>query len=154
MLKLITLSRISKEKGFERMVKLANLIPVPFTWDVYGNTSGAYAKSIIPQFPEQVHFKGFDQNAKDYIKDYDYLVQLSDTEGCPYVILEALQAKTPVITTNYPSAKELVTQGVTGHILDMELTNWKIILNNKIKITTFNPKSSVQDWINFLENDN
>jgi glycosyltransferase involved in cell wall biosynthesis len=153
-MKLITLSRISKEKGFERMVKLANLIPIPFTWDVYGTTTGAYAKSVIPQFPPSVNFKGYEPNAKSFIPQYDYLVQLSDTEGCPYVILEALQAKTPVITTNYPSAKELVTQGVTGHILDMELTNWKIILNNKIKITTFNPKSTVNDWIKFLEDGN
>jgi glycosyltransferase involved in cell wall biosynthesis len=153
-MKLITLSRISREKGFERMVKLANLIPIPYTWDIYGTATSNYAKSLIPQFPESVNFKGFDQNAKDYIKDYDYLVQLSDTEGCPYVILEALQAKTPVITTNYPSAKELVKQGKNGWILDMQLSNWKIILRDKIKITTFNPKSTEKDWINFLENDN
>jgi glycosyltransferase involved in cell wall biosynthesis len=152
-MKLITLSRISREKGFERKLKLANLLPSDIIWDVYGSTNGSYAQSIINKFPPNVNFKGYHPNAKDFIKDYDYLVQLSDTEGCPYVILEALQAKTPVITTNYPSAKELVKQGVTGHILDMELSNWKIILRDKIKITTFNPKSTVQDWINFLEND-
>jgi len=153
-MKLITLSRISREKGFERKLKLANLLPPDTVWDVYGGTNGSYAKSIVPQFPPNVNFKGYHPNAKDFIKDYDYLVQLSDTEGCPYVILEALEAKTPVITTDYPSAKELVTQGKTGHILDMELRNWKIILQDKIKITTFTPKSTVEDWINFLENDN
>lgn len=152
-MKLITLSRISKEKGFERMLKLANLLPTPYQWDVYGDTKNSYAQSLIHKFPKVVNFKGFDPNAKSFIKDYDYLVQLSDTEGCPYVVLEALQAKTPVISTDYPSAKELIIQGVTGHILDMDLNNWKIILQDKIKITTFNPKSSVNDWINFLENE-
>lgn len=136
------------------MLKLANLLPTDTIWDVYGKTEGSYAQSIVPQFPKNVSFKGYHPNAKSFIPNYDYLVQLSDTEGCPYVLLEALQAKTPVITTNYPSAKELITQGKTGHILDMELSNWKIILQDKIKITTFKPKSTVQDWINLLENGN
>ncbi len=151
-MKLITISRISKEKGFVRMLKLSQLLPQPIQWDVYGSISTPYAQAMVRNFAKCVTFKGYNPNAKDYISQYDYLVQLSDTEGCPYVILEALQAKTPVITTNYPSAKELVEQGITGHILDMELSNWKIILNNQIKISTFNPKSTVDDWIDFLEN--
>jgi len=150
-LTLITASRISKEKGFERMVKLANLITIPYKWDVYGLSDSSYAKNIIGHFPEQVSFKGYSNNILPEIAKADYLVQLSDTEGMPYSLLESLSQLTPVISTNYPAAKELITDGVNGFILDMDLKNYEKILGNKIKLTTFEEFSNENDWRNILK---
>lgn len=50
---------------------------------------------------------------RNYIADCDYLVQLSDTEGYPYSILESLCLGTPVITTPIPSIEEMNPIGYT-----------------------------------------
>jgi glycosyltransferase involved in cell wall biosynthesis len=75
-------------------------------------------------------------------------VQLSDTEGMPMVILEALSVGLPVITTNYPSAKELITNGVNGYIVDFELKNLPEL--KTLPNFTFINKSSVHDWLKIL----
>jgi glycosyltransferase involved in cell wall biosynthesis len=78
-------------------------------------------------------------------------VQLSDTEGMPYCIQEALQALTPVITTNYPSVHELVKDGENGYILDMELSNFDIEKLQKIpKLQEYKEKSTEADWLEIL----
>ncbi len=149
-LTLITASRISKEKGFERMLTLSKLISIPYKWIVYGDTTQNYARTIVNKFPKEVEFKGYSNNILPEIAKADYLVQLSDTEGMPYALLESLSQLTPVITTNYPAAKELIKDGVNGYILDMELSNYEKIFENKIKITTFEELSNENDWRNFI----
>jgi glycosyltransferase involved in cell wall biosynthesis len=149
-LKLVTLSRISKEKGFFRMIEMAEKINVPFCWDVYGDFSTMFAKSIIPLMGK-FRLMGITDRPKEIIGQYHYLVQLSDTEGFPYSVYESLQCLTPVISTDYPSVHELIKDGDNGYILDMELSNFDIkkILNVP-KITKFKEKSSTDDWFSFI----
>lgn len=154
-LTLITASRISKEKGIERCFKLADLLNkenIPFTWDIYGKAKGHYYNSIKSKTPANVFFHGYKENVKEEIKEADYLVQLSDTEGFPYSVYEALSYLTPCIVTNYPSAKEQIKDGVNGYILDMDLSNYKKILNNQIKLTKFVELSNEIDWVELIEN--
>lgn len=147
-LRLVTLSRFSKEKGFERMIELADKLTIPFIWDVYGDTSTPYAKNIIHRM-RKFNFKGITDKPLDVIPNYHYLVQLSDTEGFPYAVYEALQCKTPVISTDYPSVHELISDGKNGYILPMDLSGFEKIYNVP-KIKTFIEKSSETDWFNFL----
>lgn len=149
-LTLITATRFSVEKGIERMLKLSKLIPVPYKWLMYGSVNSDYAKRLMAKFPKQVEFKGYSPNVLPEIAKADYLVQLSDTEGMPYALLESLSQLTPVISTDYPAAKELITDGVNGYILDMELKNYKKIFDNKIKISTFEELSTPDDWVKFI----
>ena len=61
---------------------------------------------------------------RDYIADADYLVNLSDTEGYSYGVLESLCMQTPVIVTPVPCYKEMrVENGVNGYIVDFKLEN-------------------------------
>src|SRR5690606_38454061 len=114
-----TISRISKEKGFERMLKMESLLSgVDFIWHIYGDTSTAHAKQIMRRF-KKAEFKGVTDKPLELLKDFDYLVQLSDTEGFPYSIYEALSVKKPVIATNFPSVHELLKHGKNGYILNM-----------------------------------
>ena len=147
-LRLVTLSRFSKEKGFERMIDFADKIDVPFVWDVYGDISTPYAKQIIPKMCK-FNIKGITNTPKEVIPNYHYLVQLSDTEGFPYAVYEALQCKTSVISTDYPSVHELLRDGKNGYILPMDLSSWEKIKEVPI-IKTFKEKSTEKDWFNFL----
>jgi glycosyltransferase involved in cell wall biosynthesis len=149
-LTLITATRFSKEKGVERMLKLSQLIPIPYKWLMYGLITSDYAKNLAKQFPTEVEFKGYSNNVLPEIAKADYLVQLSDTEGMPYALLESLSQLTPVISTDYPAAKELITDGVNGYILDMQIANYKKIFDNKIKISTFEELSNENDWKRFI----
>ena len=59
----------------------------------------------------------------DYIANADYLVQLSDTEGYSYSIVEALSVGTPVIATDFAVASEQgIVDGKTGWILPMDMS--------------------------------
>jgi glycosyltransferase involved in cell wall biosynthesis len=143
MIRLLTLSRIQPEKGFKRMAVMQDLIKVPFVWDIYGSGNLDLLKPLT-----KCTYKGVTNDAMEVMKQYDFLVQLSDTEGMPMVILEALSVGLPVITTNYPSAKELITDGVNGYIVDFDLKNLPEL---KILPTfTFINKSTVNDWLKIL----
>lgn len=153
-LSFITLSRFSREKGFDRILYMAEKIKKEdYVWNIYGDTSTNYAKNIIPKLKNyrQINICGLTSNPLDEIVKHDYLVQLSDTEGFPYSVYESLQCLTPVISTDYPSVHELIEHGKNGYILDMQLSNFYInMIKNVPKITIFNEKSTEDDWFEFL----
>jgi len=153
-LSFITLSRFSREKGFERILSMAEKMKgLDYVWNIYGDTSTAYAKNIIPKLNryKQIKVCGVTSKPLEEIVKHDYLIQLSDTEGFPYSVYESLQCLTPVISTDYPSVHELIKNGKNGFIFDMELSNFDVEIIKKVpKITTFKEKSTEKDWFEFL----
>lgn len=88
----------------------------------------------------------------DYIVEADYGVQLSDSEGYSYFINECLQYGTPVICTNFPSAKESIVNGENGYVLNMSLSNLNIskiynFIPNNFK---YKEKGKISDWDKIL----
>lgn len=152
-LKLITVSRISQEKGIERMIEFAKQIPVPFEWKVFGNGSSDYAKRLIKLFPPGMTFQGVTEKPLEEISKCDYLVQLSDTEGYCYAIIEALQVRTPVLCTPFPSAVEQINDGVNGYFINFEVDkiDWKSILERRLWLPKFEELSSEKDWLELIE---
>lgn len=124
---LITASRFTKEKGGDRMVKLANALrkaEIEFVWFVFSHQETKLTEGMV-KLPETL-------NVKDYIAKCDYLVQLSDSEGFGYSIVEALEMGVPVITTPVDVLKELkFNDGQDGYIVpfDMEEPNVERFLN-------------------------
>lgn len=153
-LSFITLSRFSREKGFDRILMMADKMKKEdYVWNIYGDTSSPYAKQIIPKLSmhKQINICGITSTPLEEIVKHDYLVQLSDTEGFPYSVYESLQCLTPVISTDYPSVHELIKNGKNGYIFDMELSNFDMnMIKNVPKIINFNEKSTEKDWFEFL----
>ena len=118
-LHLISATRLSQEKGFERMQKLAAALDnagVRYLWTVYTDSS-------LRLNSPNVVYAGTRLDIRDYIADADYLVQLSDTEGYPYSLLEALSLGTPVIVTDLPSNPDSqVVNGVNGFVLPFDMS--------------------------------
>lgn len=154
MIKLVTISRISKEKGFERMLNFEQMLKdakIDFIWDLYGDGTTRYAKSVLPKM-KYINFKGVTDKPKEIVKQYDYLVQLSDTEGFPYSIYEAMQQKVAVIATDFPSIHEMITDGKNGFIINKNLLNFDIQkITNVPVIKSFKEKSTEKDWIKFID---
>ena len=118
MLRLISATRLTKEKGKDRMIKLANELDkakIPYQWLVFTNDS-------LPIPNENVIYMKPRLDIRDYIANSDYLVQLSDTEAFSYSVLESLCLGTPVIVTKIPSFIEMgVKNGLNGYILDFSM---------------------------------
>lgn len=124
-LKLISPTRLSPEKGKDRMIKLAEALirnNIPFIWLVFTD-------SEIPKLPGFVRFDP-QINVRDYIAEADYLVQLSNTEGYCYAVMEAWCSGTMTITTPVPSFYEQgLEDGNNGYIIDFEMPD----LDNFVK---------------------
>ena len=151
-LKLISATRVSKEKGYNRMLKLAQELKkakVKFSWIIFTDLDLYNQK---PFDIEEIIYKKPCYDFWDYIKEADYGVQLSDTEGYSYFINECLQYGTPVIVTNFPSVYESVEDNINGYILDMNLDNLDInkIVNNIPNKFIYKEKCIEEDWSKFL----
>ena len=117
-LRLISATRLTAEKGYQRMITLAEQLDeanIPFAWDIYTDSNKRFDNpSIVCRKPRL--------DILDYIAEADYLVQLSDTEGYCYSIVEALSVGTPVIVTDFKVVPEIgVKHGVNGFVLPMTM---------------------------------
>ena len=151
-LKLISATRVSKEKGYNRMLKLAKelkKVNIKFRWTIFTDLNLYNQK---PFDLEEIVYMKPSYDFWDYIKEADYGVQLSDTEGYSYFINECLEYGTPVIATNFPSVYESLIDGTNGYILDMQLSNLNIdkIVNNIPNKFSYKEKCKEEDWIKLL----
>ena len=141
-LKLLTASRLTKEKGKDRMIKLANELDrcnIPFIWYLYSDNQDRIHNNIITLPPTL--------DLIDYINDVDYLVQLSDTEGFCYSIVEALSVNTPVITTDISVLKEIGVNEQNGIILKLDMSNLDVKeIYNRAGEFNFKYTPPISEW--------
>ena len=127
MLILVSATRLTKIKGKDRMIALANALDnagIKYIWYVFTNDVNA-----IPN-PNVVYMKPR-LDVRRWIKKADYLVQLSDTEALCYAMFEALFMNVPVICTPFPFLDEFdIKDGKNAWILDFDLSNMKHIVSN------------------------
>ena len=102
-LNLISATRLTKEKGKNRMIKLAELLDkagIKYIWTIFTNDTDAINNPNIVYMKPRL-------DILDYIANADYLVQLSDNESFCYSVVEALCAGVPVIVTPCPAFDEI-----------------------------------------------
>lgn len=138
---LLSATRLSKEKGKERMIKLSNMLNeanIPYLWLVFTNDTNAIDNPNIAYMKPRLDIRG-------YIAKADYLVQLSDNEGYCYSVVEALSLGTPVIVTDMPVMKEIGVNENNGFILDFNLSNVDVkeIYNKEFNFKYNPPK---EEW--------
>jgi glycosyltransferase involved in cell wall biosynthesis len=62
-------------------------------------------------------FAGSQTDVSQILTSSGMLVQTSESEGCPNVVLEAMAARTPVIATPAGDTPELIRDGETGWLV-------------------------------------
>lgn len=121
-LKLVSATRLTTEKGYLRMVKLCELLKahnVRFQWLVFAETPKPIAD--IPEFicmgpqPNDV--------VMDYMFDADYVVQLSDHEGFCYSVHESLSMGTPCIVSDIPVFQNVIKNGYNGYRIPLDMSD-------------------------------
>ncbi len=156
-LTLVTLSRLSKEKGFDRMLQLAEQLEkanIKYIWNIWGGKDTIPQKAIVNKFKnlKSVIFHGITTEPLKEIAKADYLVHLSSSEGFCYSIYEAMQMKTPCVITPFESGQEQIIDGVNGYVIpfDMQGIDLKKIATNIPKITEFKELGKESDWLEII----
>jgi glycosyltransferase involved in cell wall biosynthesis len=120
----VTVSRIDKMKGFDRMFNALTKLydeGFRFKWTVVGdgeeldNFKYLFSNS---SFSDDVKFIGAKDNPFPYIRKADVFALLSRYEGIPNTIYEAFILGTPVLSTNVGGICTQVTEGVNGWLVD------------------------------------
>lgn len=156
-LRLISCTRITKEKGLDNIVKFAQMLMKfnkKFIWLIFGNGNIPNELKMIPN----IVFMGVSYDLTSYVADSDYLIHLSFSEGDPFCTKEALQVNVPCITTSYPATYEQIEDGVNGYILDFDLfkkgtdKDWEKTLDkiyNKIPKFQYENKNDeiIKQWL-------
>lgn len=131
---LISATRLTKIKGKERMIRLANALDnagIKYIWYVFTNDTNEI------QSPNVVYMKPRLDVGK-WISIADYVVQLSDTEACSYTINEALYRNIPVICTPLPYLDEIgVKDGINARIMKFDCSNVQDIVKNIMNVPKF-----------------
>gem|GEM_PF-3931224 len=102
-LRLMSAQRIGPEKRLDRIETMAETLDelkLPYSWDLFRREKQV-AKSSGLFFREPV------DSILPYLKSTDYFVLLSDHEGCPYVVLEAMKMGVKLVLTPLKAYKEL-----------------------------------------------
>lgn len=146
-LRLISCTRLDSAKGWDRMVKMMNMMRkanIKFTWDIFTNST-YYSCNF-----EEVHFWKQRYDIWDYLASADYTVLLSDSEGLPYTVQESLEYQVPCIVTDVGGCTELIKDGFNGYVVPLDM-NFDINKIKNIPICEEYDNHSLEDWLKFLE---
>lgn len=145
---LFSATRLSPIKGKSRMIRLANELDrqgIDYIWYIFTNDEKA-----IPN--ENVIYMKPRLDVSYWLKQADYLVQLSDTEACSYSINEALYRNIPVIVTPLPYLKEIgVENGENAYILEFDCSNIEDVVKNIQNIPKFEFKKLEDKYKDLLK---
>lgn len=135
-LRILTVGRLSAEKGQDIIPEVCYLLTKSskdFQWYLVGD--GDLKNDIITNavkfgVEDKITFLGTQHNPYPYFKFCDLYVQTSHQEGYGITIAEAKLFNKPVVTTEVASARDLITNNVSGLIVGFESQDiYKGIMN-------------------------
>ena len=122
--KFISMGRMVRRKGFDRVIHTAIALKrenIDFVWYILGEgeEKSRLQKMIAEnQLEDRVFLPGVFENPFPIISQCDCFVMSSVNEAQPMVLNEALTLHIPVITTDFPSSREVVESEVFGLITE------------------------------------
>lgn len=151
-LMLVSASRLSWEKGENRIIQLAQMLhnlKIRFTWLVFTD-------SAEREVMDGVVYRRPTLDIKSYIAAADFYLALSDSEAFGYSIVEALELGVPVVTTPIPVLKELgFIEGVNGFTVPFNVNqcdNLLEIMSSNLKGFKYTYKNDgiIEKWREIL----
>jgi glycosyltransferase involved in cell wall biosynthesis len=121
--KFVFISQIKKTKGIDEILEVVNTLPAEYTIDIYGPIVEDRYNEV---FKRSKNYYG-NLNPSQVItvlNNYDVLLLPTyyNGEGYPGIIIEAFSLGIPVITTNWKSIPEIVTNGENGILINIQDT--------------------------------
>ncbi len=163
--KFITVSRLSEEKGIERLIHAVGLLMMPVNWYIIGDGDKKEAlQQLINelQLQEKIHLCAQRADPFEGMEDADLFLMGSYYEGFPNSLLEAGARGIPVVAFHAPGGiSEVITDGENGILVeDNDLIAFASAINravaagfNRDKIIESTQKRfSVSGMVKQLEN--
>lgn len=146
-LKLVSATRLTPEKGKDRMAKLGKILDnsgIPYIWLIFTNTGDTICNPNMIFMPPKLDISG-------YMVDADWFVQLSDDESFGLAPCEAAMLGVPCILTDLPVFEEIGFDDSNSIRLDLNLNNVDVdkIYKGLGKVKFTPPKSN---WDKYLDN--
>jgi glycosyltransferase involved in cell wall biosynthesis len=125
------IARLVKDKGIleyiEAIKKIENKSTVKFKilGSLYRNNPTAISQDELDEWINKgtIEYLGHSDNVKEEIEKADCIVLPSYREGLSKVLLEASSLERPIITTNTPGCRDVVTHGVNGFLCEVRNSN-------------------------------
>ena len=143
---LMSATRLSAEKGWERMKKLCDVLNnnhVNYQWFIYTDTNKEPLQNMVFLKPRL--------DITNLMGGYTAFVQLSDNEGFCLSVVEALSRGVPVIATDLPVLKELGLNEKNSVILPLDMSNIPIEKIRKIGDLKFKYSAPADKWVDYLD---
>lgn len=120
--KLITIGRLVKEKGYDRLLRVVARLERDYDFELLIIGEGEqreFLESIaVEKHIKSVKFVGFQKNPYSYLNNSDLFICSSYTEGYSTVVTEAISLGVPVITTDCAGMDEILSDGKYGLIIE------------------------------------
>ena len=120
-LKIISIGRLSKEKGHDRIIEVLSKLNFPFHYTLIGN--GIEKESIfnlIKQngITDKVTHIGYTKDVEKYLTENDVFLQGSYSEGLPNALIESCVVGTPIVAFDAPGGlNEIIEDDKNGKII-------------------------------------
>lgn len=124
-LTIVSVGRLVSQKSFSLAITAAKMLKnknYDFNWYIVGEgVERLLLEDLINDSGLQntVHLLGLKQNPYPYIKNCDIYAQTSLFEGLGLTVIEAKILGKAVVTTNFPTASQIIKDGKTGLICEM-----------------------------------
>ena len=165
---IIFAGRIVREKQLDHLVDIWSLINSKnLNWEVHvygdGNIKSLQEKIVEKKVEQSFKVFAGTPEIKNKMEEAKIFVLVSKSEAFPMVLLEAMQARLPIVSYDSPHGpKNIVSDGEDGFIvslndkiafaekLDLLINNGilreKFIQNQKNKLDVFSKKSVMNQW--------
>ncbi len=163
--KFITVARLSKEKGIERLIQAVALLTIPFKYYIFGEgTERNRLQELINglHLQDKIILAGEKSNPYTGMQDADLFLMGSFYEGFPNVLLEAGANGIPVIAFNAPGGiAEIITENENGLLVaDNNITAFAAAIQKTLAlnfnrgtiIETTKKRFSVNNMMTAMEN--
>ena len=140
--KFITVARLKKQKGHERIIRAIATLNFPYKYTIVGD--GPEKENLFNLINELgirdniVHIP-YTNDVSKYLAMNDFFLQGSFVEGFPNCLIESCSVGTPIIAYRAPGGlNEIIEEGVNGFIAD----NDEEFVKNIIKSTSMSQWNS------------
>ena len=124
-IKLLTVARLEKVKGFDLLVKAASILKkegLDFKWFIIGEGSERGRINVLCKeyhLEDSIILLGQKTNPYVYMKRCDIYVQTSRNEGLGLTVIEAKILEKLIVCTNFSTASSLISDKLDGILCDI-----------------------------------
>lgn len=120
-IKLLTVTRFQEPKDFDTLLKsLVNVLHLKWSLTVLGDGPLLdYYRNKVASLGliERIEFLGFKSVLNDYYSGHDAVLLISNSEGLPLSLIEAMSYKKPILASAVGGVPELIVNGVNGYLI-------------------------------------